>query len=273
MGSNIEPSDKEATAIKDWADAMLNAWHTHAPKPAKLYPKATMLEAYAAQQHYISSRPSIVSGYKAALTNTAAQNAFGMDYPIAGVLFTDGQIDNNAVINSTKILSPLIETEIGFTVRQDIKAPISTNDVSALLLNWIPMVEIADSAFTSRPSIGDIVASNSLAACYLKPDLRFETSTAKDVVVELYRDNELLHQGFASEAMGNPLESAVWLINHTLQQGHSIKAGQFLMTGSLGAAHSAQPGHYRAEYKGLHDIEFGTLEFSFPQADHPKDPT
>ena len=44
------------------------------------------------------------------------------------------------------------------------------------------------------------------------------------------------------QALGNPMNSIVWLANFLNKSGSLIRAGQILMTGSTFATHSAKKG-------------------------------
>ena len=60
------------------------------------------------------------------------------------------------------------------------------------------------------------------------------------------------------QALGNPMNSVVWLANYLNQSGSLIQAGQILMTGSTFATHSAEKGdviEYSIEQVGMVKIE------------------
>ncbi|MGB1422172.1 MAG: 2-keto-4-pentenoate hydratase [Pseudomonadales bacterium] len=242
---------------QSWAQELAEAWQHTAPRPVKADPKISIEEAYGTQKAFVELRGDPIAGYKAGLTSHAAQQAQGLASPVSGVLFKSVRFESGAEIESSLMGIPLIETEIGFLVGRDVTSPVSRETVSAALAAFIPMVEIVDVSFSERPIATDIIACNVAAAYYIESQSRHDIARVNDVGLCLYADGELKHKGAATDALGDQLEAAAWLINQTLDQGYAVRAGQVLMTGSLGAVCPGRPGNYRVDYG-----EFGEILFS-----------
>ena len=45
-------------------------------------------------------------------------------------------------------------------------------------------------------------------------------------------NGEVLGSGQTGDALGHPFEAVAWLANHLNERGQSIRAGEFVMTGS-----------------------------------------
>jgi len=50
--------------------------------------------------------------------------------------------------------------------------------------------------------------------------------------VGVFRNDELAASGIGAEIMGGPLKSLRWLINHLVQRGEPLLAGQLVIPGS-----------------------------------------
>ncbi len=243
--------------MRSWAQDLAQAWRDTAPRPVKADSTISIEEAYATQKAFVGLRGETITGYKAGLTSTDAQQAQGVDFPVSGVLFERVRFDPGAEIETSLMSMPLIETEIGFLMSADVTAPVSRNDVSAVLASFMPMVEIVDVSFSHRPLVTDIIACNVAAAYYIQSGDEHDVARVNDAALRFYADGVLKHEGTAIDALGDQLEAAAWLINHTLEKGYPVTAGQVLMTGSLGAVYPGRPGDYRVEYG-----EFGEIVFS-----------
>ncbi len=246
---------KEGT--RSWAQDLVQAWRDTAPRPVKADLTISVEEAYATQKAFVEMRGETITGYKAGLTSTDAQQAQGVDSPVSGVLFERVRFDSGADVETSLMGMPLIETEIGFLVSADVTAPVSRDNVIGVLASFMPMVEIVDVSFSQRPIVTDIIACNVAAAYYIQSGDQYDAAKVNDAALRFYADGVLKHEGAAIDALGDQLEAAAWLINHTLEKGYPVSAGHVLMTGSLGAVYPGRPGSYRVEYG-----EFGEIVFS-----------
>ena len=89
-------------------------------------------DAYALQRKLVAKLESNggwggVYGYKAALTTVPAQQAMGINEPIIGVVFSMAYQADSATAVATDRL--VLLTELGFTLRKEITAPVAKDDV------------------------------------------------------------------------------------------------------------------------------------------------
>lgn len=209
---------------------------------------ATMSEAdaYRVQDSWVTGVfGQFPAGYKAGLTNPAAQSRFGIATPVLGVL-----PENSRLFSKTKVLGAsglLIEIEIGFLVGMD-------GSPAAML----GVVELPRLAF-ARPDqldINDIIASNVSTFRFVTGDsVRFDAGV-RDAAVVLERDGEVLNRGLASDAMGDPLEAYRWLVAKAESVGYRVEPGMIMLTGSLGHVVDGAPGRYTARFDGMGSIDF-----------------
>lgn len=249
----------DSKSVEIWAHDLLAAWHSNSPKPARNLVDLPKADAYVVQKKLVALRGSEITGYKSGLTNKAIQVRYETDEPAAGVLFKDARLPLDVAIATSDFIKPRIETEVGLVLRTDITDPItSAGELKSHLAFWRPMIELVDMGFLTTPLVTDMIAANIVASRYIQTDYCHDVETANDATVHLFKNGELLHEGKATDALGDQLEAATWIVNHMLSQGYSMKAGQVLMTGALGVTHPAEPGKYHADYG-----EFGSIEFEF----------
>jgi 2-keto-4-pentenoate hydratase len=127
-----------------------------------------------------------------------------------------------------------------------------------------PAIELPDLDYVDAQSLDaiDIVATNVAAASYIvgefiPPQQRDPNAAAVRLVCN---DQEML-TGEARDALGDQWQAALWLVNQMLAQGWKMQPGQVLLTGALGRAVPALPGHCVASYQAGAD-EWGPLEIN-----------
>ncbi len=246
-----------ATADK-WAHDLLDAWTSNTPKPTRELPSLSTDDAYHVQKQLVALRDGEIVGFKAGLTNGSIQKKHGSNEPAGGVLLADTRFFSGVTFSLGDFTSPRIETEVAFIVGADIDGPIDVEDLKSHLSCWLPMVELVDIGFSSPPVLTDLIASNVVASRCVQSDFRHDVNTANDAALCLYKDGVPLHEGKATDALGDQLQAARWIVNHMLAQGYTVNAGHVLMTGALGVTHAAEVGRYRADYG-----DFGAVEFGF----------
>ncbi len=251
--------------IGKWAATLHDAWLSGSPKPVMSLPDVTEQQAYAVQGQFAKLRNVGISGFKSGLSNKAAQASMGAEAPMGGILFMDSALPKNPVLLMSDFTTPIIETEIGFVIAEDIDHPLSVDEFIAHLDYWMPMVEIGDVGFAARPGLTDLIAGNVAAARYLPSEYRHPVDSVNEVQVTLARDGEQLHLGTARDALGDQLLAAKWLVDHFLDRGMPVCKGHILMTGSLGQVQAAKPGKYTADYSSAVSGTLGSLTFEFNQ--------
>lgn len=218
-------------------------------------PGATTELAYEIQQLFVAELKTKKAGYKAAVTSEPIQQIMGIEAPVSGVLFSSGEFAANTIIEDSKDL--LIETELGFQTKNDIRQPVKPDEVYALFECYYPMIEIASPNLEGKPNGIDLIASNSASFGFIKGEpIGFDTSDPDSAVASLSRGNEELHSANCSSVMGGQSVALAWLINQILSQEALIPSNSLLMSGSVGPAHPATPGQYIGRFGNLGDISF-----------------
>lgn len=198
-------------------------------------------EAYAIQAQNIQKQlqqKAIVTGKKIGLTNPKVQQQLGVDQPDFGVLLNHMNLSAQQEIPVEQFIQPKIEVELAFIVAEQIEQPIQTIEEMQQFISYvIPSFEVVDSRIQDwKIRFVDTVADNASSAAYV---LSGERKAIKDVdcaavKMTLTQNGELVSQGSGAECLGNPLNSAMWLVNKMLSLGTPIQAGEIILSGALG---------------------------------------
>ncbi|HWP93655.1 MAG TPA: fumarylacetoacetate hydrolase family protein [Thermodesulfobacteriota bacterium] len=250
--------------VHELAEILIKAEGQNQPIPvlSVRYPELDIQTAYEVQKAYVRKWlvNDKIAGFKAGLTSPEIQRKFGVEFPVAGVLFESGKKGDKAVISISDFKTLMIETEIGFMVGRPITRQIE--DVSEL--RWhikaiMPVIELPDLGYEDLKKLKavDIIASNVSATQFIVGQEKgLNGLNPNDLTVALSLDGQLVNQGKGSDALGDQWEAALWLVNFLVNQGWEIKPGQILITGVLGKMLPGKPGNYVANYGNLGKIRF-----------------
>lgn len=242
--------------MSDWPQKFLHAFSErhHYDSVSAAHEGLTLDDAYDIQHRFVALRQEPITGYKAALTAPAAQQAMAIDVPIVGVLFGDGDFTNTDPIQLHG--QALLETEIGFVVSEAIGQAVTINNVLDFMSGCLPMVEVASPNLATKPNGLDLVATNSASYGYIKGDMQPADTPLDEVPVVLQQQDATLLSGSGGEVLGGQLQALVWLVNQVQARGYQIEAGHLLMTGSIGGMCPAGAGAYTADFSALGAISF-----------------
>lgn len=214
--------------------------------------------AYAIQEAYarLRLRDSRLVGRKIGCTSAAIQELFGIDTPDYGQLFADMAVPDGGQISVAWLIQPMVEAEIAFMLRDDLRGPgVTADDALAATAEVAPALEIIDSRITDwRIEFVDTVADNGSSARFVVGpwttyhdglDLAAEP-------VELRRGGELVDCATGAAVLGHPAAAVAWLANALAEYGHGLRAGDLVLSGSMTKAARVTAGQ---EYVAV----FGTL--------------
>ena len=223
-------------------------------------------DAYALQRELVGRLESHggwgeVYGYKAALTAEPAQQAMGINEPIIGVLFEHSayQADGASAVATDRPV--LLETEVGFTLRKEITAPVAEDDVFDAIARCCGMIELASPNLQQRPKSADLIANNAasygcIAGASTAHPMDIDVDALPVSLTRIDAEQQAFQTAMAGSVMAGQRDALIWLINRTLAQGYELRPGHVLMTGSIGSMHPGKAGRYRAEFGALGDLTF-----------------
>ena len=205
-----------------------------------------------------------IGGYKAGFTAAAPRRKFKLQEPVAGVLFADGLLADGAEVRRDAYKRLMVEVEIGFILRSPITRHMhSIADLETYVSHAVPAIELPDLNYEDIQKLNglDVLATNMAAAAYLvgEPFQLIDLAEVNALKVALYRDGELIDQGYAHNALGNQLRALQWLVNTLVDQGWPLRSGQVLLTGTLGKINPGLAGSYRANY-GRAEVHFTIVD-------------
>ena len=209
----------------------------------------TIEDAYAIQQRLIARRLGAgerVVGKKIGVTSQAVMNMLGVFQPDFGILL-DGMVYNEGQpIEARTLLQPKAEGEIAFVLKKDLMGPgVTAADVMAATEGVMACFEIVDSRIRDwKIQIQDTVADNASCGVFVLGD-RLVDPRDVDLAtcgMVLEKNGEIVATGAGAAALGHPANAVAWLANTLGRLGMGLKAGEVVLSGSLGIMVPVQAG-------------------------------
>ncbi|MBL4891416.1 MAG: hydratase [Rhizobiaceae bacterium] len=229
---------------------ILNSWKTGIKIPSldeNIRPH-NRLDGYAIQTRVeqLSNQPLV--GWKIAATSAAGQAHIGLDGPIAGRLLAERQIRSGESCSLSTNKMRVAEAEFAFKMARDLpprETPYSVDEVLEAIGAMHLSIEIPDSRFEDFATVGadQLIADNACAHDFY---LGRECEGWRDVDLSnhgVIGQTQLQNkQGTGANVLGDPRIALAWLVNELSQMGITLKAGQFVMTGTSTDPIPIEPG-------------------------------
>ena len=237
------------------------------------FPMMTIDDGYAIQQAWVArkmARDNPAIGHKIGLTSRAMQRAANISEPDYGVLLKDMLFHSGATIPWERLITPRVETELAFILKEDLSGPDCTIfDVLRATDYVVPALEIIDARIMrSDPETGttrkvfDTISDNAANAAIVlggRP-VRPDAVDLRWISALVYRNGGIEESGVAAAVLDHPANGVVWLANKLATRGVSLKAGQIVLGGSFTAPIEARNGDgFHVDYGALGSIsvQFG----------------
>ncbi|MFV2040297.1 MAG: 2-keto-4-pentenoate hydratase [Acidimicrobiales bacterium] len=226
---------------------------------------ASWEEAYAIQDALHEAAGWEIGALKAGCTSEVSQAAVGVDEPIAGRLPVTAILDSPARVPRAMFHHvPILESELALRLAVDVipDSDVVTDDQVRCLVDLVaPALELVDSRFdeilgASGPSL---VADNSAASAIVlgRAVAIDDVTDLATIRVSLRAGHDELASGTGAAALGNPLRSLRWLLGHEQRRGRTVKAGTWVMTGTLTGLTPCPAGRsVTASFVGVGDVSF-----------------
>jgi 2-oxopent-4-enoate/cis-2-oxohex-4-enoate hydratase len=231
-----------SSTIEQFGDELFASLQSRSPvEPlTEREPDLTLEQAYQIQQHLIRRRLALgdrIIGKKIGLTSRAVQRSLGVSEPDFGQLLASMVATDT--ISVATLLQPRAEGEIAFLLERDLAGPgVSSADVLYATRSVLPCFEIVDSRIRDwRIKLQDTVADNGSAAMLVLGEravdpMSLDLSTCGMV---LEKNGVLECTGAGAAALGSPVNCVAWLANALARFGIPLRAGEIILSGSLGA--------------------------------------
>lgn len=205
----------------------------------------SMQDAWCAQEkvtQQLSAQLGPVVGYKAALTNPAMQERFGVKQPVHGRLLRHMLLPDGAELPASFGARPLWEADLLVVIRDaGLHRAKTLREAAESISHVVPFMELPDTMLAEGVAFtGPALVAINTGARYgvmgrripMQTDDAFIDSLASMTVV-LSEDGKELARGPGSAIMGHPLNSAIWLARELERNGVRLKPGDMLSLGSF----------------------------------------
>ena len=180
------------------------------------------------------------TGHKIGCTTAVMQAYLKIDHPCAGEVFGSTVYEHMATLPLSKFHRVGVECEIAARLGADLPdtgTPYDRDGVGHAVQALMPAIEIVDDRYSHFPSFSApvLIADDFFnAGVVLGPALEDWQSLDLDGIEgEMFVDKVRAGSGKGRDILGHPLNALAWLANHRVTLGQPLKAGEFVMLGSV----------------------------------------
>lgn len=203
------------------------------------------------------------AGYKVGLTSEAMRSLCNVDQPISGVIFSSTVHRSPARIARADFVHLAIEFELAAeigTAFRHADAPFTLDHATARVAACMPAFELIEdrNADYADLDVLSCIMDNAWCGGVVLGE-RHTDWRALDLAgtpASLRVNDGPAEPAVTGAAMGNPLNSVVWLANQLAARGEDLDAGMIVMTGSTLATRFPEAGdRFVYEIEGLGRVE------------------
>ena len=224
----------------------------------KTYGTFSISQAYEIQAllaEGLSEKLGAVSGYKVAYASKAAQEQFGVDEPASGPLFRLQRVTSGSKLPASAFMEITLETEIAFTIGRRIAKPVKNVEQLKRHVKWVHAAfDAGDYRFVSgptKPTPQDAIATGVGAHFHvLGPGVAPDQADVDGVTLILLRNGKTLAESPATNVMGSPWNSLLWLANKLTRDGGALEPGDVVVSGTAAPAYKAKGRKIKGRYRG-----------------------
>jgi len=214
------------------------------PFPEDARPRSVE-ESYAVQDQFVALKSRVcgpVVGYKIALTTTAMRAMVGLDDSIGGAMHDKQVVRSPATVRAGDYGRLIVEFEVAVQLAADLPArasPYTRESVAAAVGSVMPAFELADDrnadySTLSSQALGLIADNAWNEGAVLGAPVKDWAAIDLAAIHGVARINgETVGEGHGRDVMGHPFAALAWVANNLVQRGNHLRAGQFVITGSL----------------------------------------
>tara|TARA_E500000331_G_scaffold358171_1_gene423190 strand:- start:3054 stop:3842 length:789 start_codon:yes stop_codon:yes gene_type:complete len=179
-------------------------------------------------------------GYKIGCTTAVMQKNLGITHPCAGSIKKRDVQYLSAVLPIQDFIMPGVECEIGVVLDSDLRpedGPFNLGKTAKLIGSVFAAIELVDNRYRGATKIGvpTLISDDFFGAGAILGEFVNDWAAIDLAKVEghLFINGDLQHSGFGASVMGHPLEAVSWFLNMKARRAEIVKAGEFILTGSL----------------------------------------
>jgi 2-keto-4-pentenoate hydratase len=251
---------KDSIKIDEMIKEMLAARETQTQIQllTKTYGSFSVEQAYqiqAALTKGLSKKLGSVAGYKVAFASKAAQEQFGVDEPASAPLFRLQRVPSGSKLPASAIMELTLETEIAFTIGKRLDRTIENIEELKSYVKWVHTAfDVGDNHFVSgqeKPSPQDMIASGVGAHFHvLGPAVAPSKVDVDALTLKLARNGTTVAESAATNVMGSPWNSLLWLANHVVKLGGALEPGDVVISGTAAPAYKVKGEKMKGDYEG-----------------------
>jgi len=226
--------------------------------------RLSMPEALAVQKAFVRKlQPRLGKpvGYKVGLVTREAQQRYGVDAPLRGVLLEKMLLPNNAEVPANFAVRPIVEADLIVVVKdKEINEARSIPDVAAHLKEVVAFIELPDSYIaTNPPPTGALLAAGNVGARLgvlgqrlpVRSTADFAQALANMRVTIVDSTGADLGRGEGRVILDHPLNAVLWLMEELHRSGLKLKPDDLISLGSIKAVPVPSGKSVTVKYEGL----------------------
>jgi len=212
------------------------------------HPEMTIEDAYKIQLAAVDMKVKDgqrIVGKKIGLTNLAVQKARGISEPDYGHIMDAAMGNQDVPFRLSDLMpSPFVECELAFVANKDIQGPgVTAATILQATEGVVPAFEIVERRFSPvcksvKDSICDNAACGKIVLGAKLTSVRSLDFRTIGIVIE--KNGQPIDMSCSAAVLSSPAESVAWLANKLAGYNVGIKAGELVMTGSIGLMHEAK---------------------------------
>jgi 2-keto-4-pentenoate hydratase len=203
------------------------------------------------------------AGHKIGCTTQVMQRYLGIANPCAGGILVPQVNRDRAVLRYDAFLRPGVECELAVTLSADLPAggaPYHRDRVAGAVEGLMAAIEIVDDRYRDYRTFDTptLIADDFFnAGCVLGPAVE----TWRELEITRLMGRMLINgvevgRGWSRDILGHPFEALAWLATMRAGRGTPLRAGEFVLLGSLVQTVWLEPGDRVAiEVEGLGGAE------------------
>ncbi|MEN3039098.1 MAG: fumarylacetoacetate hydrolase family protein [Candidatus Kryptonium sp.] len=161
-----------------------------------------------------------------------------VNQPDFGYLFDTMYVEDGGTIKLNSLIQPRVEGEIAFVIGKDLIGPgITEADVLRATEFVVPSIEIVDSRIKDwKIKIQDTIADNASSGLFVLGGKKttIDNLDLRCLGMLLEQNGDVVVSGAGAASLGNPVKAVAWLANKLAEFGEYLKAGEIILSGSLG---------------------------------------
>ena len=236
------------------------AWLTRAPVTAEPGDCKFAIPTRDAWLRHLQDELGPQVGYKAGLTTKAAQDRFGTEAPVLGLLFQRMILDDGAEVDARFGARGMWEADFLLVVGDEaINEAADREQALASLRGYRPFIELPDliygpdvRVFGHMLAVINVGARLGVAGRERPLPAKALTALADMRVRAFDGSGALLAEGQGSDALGHPLDVVLWVRDQVKAEGGRLKPGDVISVGAFTPLTPPAPGQtVRVRYEGL----------------------